>query len=141
MFRCVAFCLAVALVQDPAADDLKKMQGTWNAKMVELGGQKSPDKEGPKITVSIDEDQYAVSFNDKLLTKGTLKLDPTQKPKTIDAMPADGPGKGMIQPGIYEFTKDGMRIVFAEPGQSRPKEFKTQLGSKETLIEYRKDKK
>ena len=129
------------LAQDPAADDLKMFQGIWQAKTVEAGGQPAPKEGAPIIKVVVQKDQYEVSFNDKTVTKGTFKLDPTKKPKEIDAMPGGDPGKGMVQPGIYEFNKEGLRIVFAEAGQPRPKEFKSQAGSKQTMVQYEKVKK
>ena len=51
-------------------------------------------------------------------TEGTFKLDPTKKPRTIDLTLDDKTSQG-----IYELNGDSLKIVLAEPGQPRPKDF------------------
>ena len=65
------------------------------------------------------------------MATGTIRLDPSTKPASIDVIPSDGPHKGKVQPGIYAFQGDDMWTVFAEPGQPRPTGFKTRPGTME----------
>lgn len=130
-----------ARAQDASAKDLKLMQGSWHGEVIEAGGGKPSDKEKePQVKVVVKGDKYTVFFNDMKYTEGTLKLDASQKPKAIDATPSDGPFKDKVQPGIYEITGDEMKIVFAKPGDERPKEFKTRMKSADVLIQYKRIK-
>lgn len=62
--------------------------------------------------------------------KGTFKLDPTAKVKTIDLTmtePAAPGGKGQVQTvlGVYELDGDTLKLCFGEgPNQPRPEELK-----------------
>ena len=52
-------------------------------------------------------------------TEGQIKLDADKNPRTIDAIAAAGPLKGMVQPGIYQIEGNEMRMVFSTPGADR----------------------
>src|SRR5262249_15342480 len=70
----------------------------------------------------------------KALIKGKHKLDPTKKPKTIDAERTAGPGKGEKQHGIYELSENTFKVCFSAPGRASPKEFAAPPGSGNRLI-------
>jgi uncharacterized protein (TIGR03067 family) len=90
---------------------------------------------------SIKGDKYTVFRFDKARGKGTLKLDATKNPKTIDALP-DGPA-GKMGPilGIYEIDGDTLKLCFAAPGMERPKDFTCKAGSGHTLTVWMREKK
>lgn len=120
-------------------DELKRMAGSWSGEIVEAAGKPATDDfKAVKLKLVMKGDVYTVYFDDKQVATGTVKLDPTKKPKTIDAAQTEGPYKDKIQPGIYEFKGEDLHVVFGAPGQERPKEFKTRDGTKDALIVYKR---
>src|SRR5262245_3021019 len=83
-FAATLFTLAT-LVLSPLthADDLKDMEGTWKVESAEAGGKKIESDDIKDIEVKITGERYSVRIKDKL-DAGTLKLDETKKPKTMD---------------------------------------------------------
>jgi uncharacterized protein (TIGR03067 family) len=98
-----------------AAAEVKKFQGTWTFDRVEAAGKVEPAdnfKQGAETVMA-----------------GSLKLDPSKSPKTIDVTVADGINKGANMLGIYEITADTLKVCFDPEGKKRPTEFKTAAGS------------
>jgi len=115
--------------------DLKMMEGTWKAVMEEADGKPAGEAEkGAPFKLVVKDGKFTVYFDDKKLTAGAIKLDAAKKPKEIDAEQGEGPFKGMVQKGLYEFKGTEMRVIFAEPGKDRPTTFKTREG--EVLLHY-----
>jgi uncharacterized protein (TIGR03067 family) len=56
-------------------------------------------------------------------------LDPTTKPKSIDAKATAGPYKDKTLLGIYRLRGDEFTVCFAAPGKERPKNFTTKSGT------------
>jgi uncharacterized protein (TIGR03067 family) len=127
-----------ALRDDDAKKDLDKLQGEWIIVSMERDGQQMPKEqlEGFKRTVKGDE--YTVTRNGETLAQGKYKLDPTKKPKAIDAMTKNQEGQDVTMQGIYEFDGDNYKVCFAMPGQPRPTEFKTSENSGRTLTVSKK---
>src|SRR5215217_6486567 len=67
-----------------AAADLKKFQGTWTTESSEMGGNKVPADMLKGLTVTFTGDKFAVKFGDEVALAGSMKLDPSKKPKAID---------------------------------------------------------
>lgn len=128
--------------EEAARKDLDRMQGTWMVTVHELNGQKTTAEQNQeaKSKLVVKGDKYTVYFGDQRITEGVLKLDPTRKPRTIDALAADGPAKGQAMPGIYELEGDDMRVCFGQPGKERPTAFATQAGTNQILLGYKRVK-
>jgi len=138
----LAIILAVGAsgASDNPQDDLPRMAGTWESHLLEAGGQAIPpqERDGFKMKLVIRGSTYAFLMEEKQFIAGKLVLDPSKKPRTIDAIPNEGPHRGKLQPGIYQFDGEDMMFVFAEPGQRRPTEFRTRAGTTEMLILYKR---
>jgi uncharacterized protein (TIGR03067 family) len=120
-----------------AKEDSKKMEGTWLPIEAELGGQKFPDEVLKTIKLTLGDGSYTVNVIDK----GTVKLEPTKKPKAMDIVGTEGPNKGKTIPAIYELQGDTLRICYDLSGKNRPTEFKTEKDSKQFLVSYKREKK
>ena len=131
------FLPALAFCQG-TLDELKKMQGTWLCEIHEEGGKKTTDEEKKelKLVLVIEGDAYKTYFNDQLLTSGNIRVDATKSPKTIDALPKDGPYAGKVQMAIFQWEGDVMWANFAKPGDTRPQDFKTRPDTEDALIRY-----
>lgn len=126
--------------EDAAAKDLKRMEGDWAAVSMEVDGLKVPDEDAMAYFRSVKGDGYTVSRYRKTLGKGTINLDATKKPRTIDALPAGAAGEGKALLGIYEFDGNKLKLCFARPGKDRPTEFRSKAGSGHTLTVWQREK-
>src|SRR5439155_10659564 len=111
--------------------DLEQLKGAWIATSYVKDMKPAPEADLKMMKLAIDGDQ--VSFTKgKDLRKSTYKLDPTQKPKTVDIVMIDGPDKGKMLQGIYEINGDEFKICLALLDKPRPKEF---AAKPETILE------
>lgn len=136
------FALIVGLLLLPGsllADDAKDIQGNWLPKAAELGGQKFPDEMLRNMKLVIVGDKYAVKSGDET-DFGTVKLDPAQKPKTLDIIGTDGPNKGKTVLAIYELSGDSLKVCYALTGTRRPTEFKSKGDAAFLLVIYKRIK-
>jgi len=93
-----------------------------------------------KTTLTITEDRYVLDTS-KGARKGTLKIDPTKTPKTVNLTETEGDNKGNTTPGIYEFSGDTRKVCLAPTGKERPSEFAAPSGSGNILIVLKRVKK
>ena len=104
------------------------------------GGRKPFESEDLKaLVVKITGDRYEVRTKDGM-DAGSLKLDETQKPKTMDATKTEGLDAGKLIKAIYEIAGDTMRVCYAFDGGERPTELATKDGSAWVLITYKREK-
>lgn len=120
------------------ADDLKVMEGRWKVDSAEAGGKPVDSEELRAMVVTITGDHYELTTKDGL-DGGTLKLDETKAPKTMDATDTEGLDVGKVIQAIYEVSGDTMRVCYALDGSGRPTEFATKEGSPWLLITYKRD--
>jgi uncharacterized protein (TIGR03067 family) len=146
MKRYIVMALAAGLLvaadakKDDAKKDAEKLQGTWKVVSAEHGGQ---TPEGAKeFSLVVEKDTFTVKKGDDVVSKGTVKLDTSKKPKAIDMTVTESRNegeKGKVRLGIYELTKDGLKWCFAPTGtEDRPKEFASPEGSKNIFATLKK---
>ena len=124
-------------------NDLDKLQGHWVMIESTSDGKKTT-KNQLKIERIVDGNNYTVTIyreEGELVLDGTIKLDPSKKPKSIDATRTEGPDKGKAMLGIYELADDRQRVCFASPGKERPTEFSSKPGSGHVLTVWQRVKK
>lgn len=104
------------------------LQGTW--RLTSLNGRAIP-AQGPQVTLSIVGERYQQATDGKVTERGTLKLDGSKQPMTIDLTITEGDDSGKAQAGIFEVTDGTLRMCLDTPGAGqRPSEF----GAKEGVI-------
>jgi uncharacterized protein (TIGR03067 family) len=119
--------------------DLERLQGTWATVSMIIDGRTMPELALSQRRVIIIDDKYVVVDENRTLRRGTFRIDPTTTHKQIDMQPADGPNAGQVNPGVYEFAGDLLRICYAPPGRQRPTDFTSALGSGQWLVTDRKE--
>jgi uncharacterized protein (TIGR03067 family) len=72
---------------------------------------------------------------------GSIKADPSKKPKALDVTSLDGPDKGKTYLAVYEVSGDDLRISTAEPGKDRPTEVSSKEGNGWMLLTLKRVKK
>jgi uncharacterized protein (TIGR03067 family) len=125
---------------DDAKDDLKALEGTWELVSFERDGKDVKVQGDTKATYT--GDKFVVKRGDQVISAGTMKLDPSKKPKASDATYTEGPDKGKTFKGIYQI--DGETVKFCRagsPDDDRPTEFKTKPGSGQFAAVYKRAKK
>ncbi len=109
--------------------ETKKFQGTWMFESSEAGGQKLSADDLKGLILTFEGDKHTVKKGDEVIQVGTQKIDPSKSPKTIDVTMTEGPSKGKVMLGIYEFDGDTLKVCFDAEGKKRPTEFKSAAGS------------
>ncbi len=112
-----------------ARKDLETFAGQWKAASVERDGKKAPDEELADVFVTHEGNKVTVRKGDKVVVQGTIELDPTKNPRTLDFTSTAEQDKGKIYPGIYKFEGDSYRLCLAAPEKKRPTEFSSKLGA------------
>ena len=140
-----------AAVRSPAADDandeavakdLRAFKGTWRLSSKEVDGKKFSEEEIKDVIATNDgSGNISVRRGDKEINEGTVKLDPTKEPKTVDVTFTGGERQGQKVLGIYEIESNFFRVCVARAGDERPSEFSAKAGSGHTLIVYKREKK
>ncbi len=139
-FVAVVLVLSLSLAaRSGDAKDRDAMQGAWLPSAAELAGGKFPDEIRKTIKLVIKDDGYTVSVG-KAVDQGTVKLDPSAKPKTMEITGTDGPNKGKTFRAIYEIKGDTLRICYDLSGKNYPAEFKTENGTQLYLVTYQREK-
>ena len=132
----LAFALAAHSGDAKGGDAL---QGTWLPATAELAGKMFPDEIRKTIKLVVKDDKYTVTVG-RAVDQGTVKLNPSAKPKELDITGTDGPNKGKTILAIYERDGDTLRICYDLSGKGRPAEFKTQEGTQLFLVTYKREK-
>jgi uncharacterized protein (TIGR03067 family) len=136
---------ALLIGVEPSQDDaekkeLERLQGTWSTLSIEVDGQKATDEERIKTRkLIVAGNRYTLKVEGETV-QGTIEVNPTQKPKTIDEKPDSGLHKGRTLLGIYELEGDNLKICLALPGRGRPTEFASKAGTKHQLVIYKREK-
>ena len=140
---CLVAALAIgrAGAQDDAAKkEMKKLEGTWATVSIEAAGQKVTDEDKIKTRkLTTKGDKYMLKVGDETV-QGTIEINPTKKPKTIDVKPDSGSNKGKTLLGIYELDGDNLKICLAAPGKERPTAFATASENGQQLVVYKREK-
>jgi len=74
----------------------------------------------------------------KVKDEGTVKIDGTKKPKTMDIVGTEGPNKGKTILSIFEFDGDKLKVCYDLGGKNRPEEFATKDGGLQFLVTYQR---
>ena len=133
--------LAAGAADDKASrDELEKFTGTWRGVSEVRDGKDVPKAEAEALRLVVAGEKYTLTEGAEMI-EGTHKLDPTKKPKEIDAVRTRGPHKGETLRGVYELTEDTFVVCFAAPGKDRPKELKAEGGPGLRVLAFKRDKK
>jgi uncharacterized protein (TIGR03067 family) len=103
------------------------LQGTWV--IASVNGK--PAGEGAsELTLTFAGDKYHQAVGGKVNERGTIKIDASKKPMTIDLAITEGSDAGKAQLGIVEVKGDTLRASFDQPGAGkRPTSFETTEGA------------
>jgi uncharacterized protein (TIGR03067 family) len=136
----VVLALVLPFALYARADDARDtLQGTWLPSAAELAGKPFPEEIRKAIKLVVKDGTYTVTVG-KETDRGTVKLNPSAKPKAMDITGTDGPNKGKTYLAIYERDGDTLRVCYDLSGKGRPTEFKTKEGTALYLVTYKREK-
>jgi uncharacterized protein (TIGR03067 family) len=127
---------------DALKTEMGRLQGTWKLVRSEKNGKDSPMQHYviPPYDLKLDGEKltWLQPFAKPLAC--TLKLDPSQRPKTIDITWAEGPDTTKTFRGIYVINGDILKVCWdcSEKGEGRPEDFTTQDNPQYELSVWRK---
>ena len=121
--------------------ELKKFQGAWTIESSITGGKAIPAGDLKGFILTFEGGKHTLKMGDKVVQAGTQKIDPSKSPKAIDVTMTEGPSKGAVMLGIYEFDGDTLKVCFDPQGKKRPTEFKSPPGSQNFVNIHRRVKK
>jgi len=140
---------AAALRGQDAQKDLDKLQGTWVLTAMEKNGKAAPEYVVGKLTVTfkgetmvMDGPLAAAKGDEPVKPEFTVKLDPSKKPKAMDATPLNGKFKGKTLLGICPHGRQVLKICLPKQGdKERPSDFKSPEGSDLAFMTFKRSKK
>jgi uncharacterized protein (TIGR03067 family) len=123
----VALAGSVLAQESKDAKGAAALQGTWV--ISSINGQTAPEG-SPEMTLTFTGDKYSQAVGGEVNERGTIKVDASKTPMTIDLIIVEGADAGKTQLGIFEITGDTIRASLDNPGaQQRPKDFTLSEGS------------
>ena len=127
-------CLCVSA----QADERKNLQGTWEAVSARLNGKEFPLEKGKGIRVIVTSKTMKFTVNGKVHTPvSTYELNMAPDPRQIN-LSTQVKGKPAVSQGIYELSRDKLRLCYTQPGAERPAEFKTVAEDNRFLIVFKR---
>ena len=112
----VALGSTLVAQEKPAADKgVPALQGVWN--VLTINGQATADA-GMTMTLTITGDKYVQAVNGNANERGTIKVDQSKKPMTIDFNIMEGDDTGKPQVGLVDVAGDTMTMKLGTPGNT-----------------------
>jgi uncharacterized protein (TIGR03067 family) len=124
--------------QEITKKELEKLQGTWLFESYEENGKTTPPADLKDKRIFFGANQFIIKNGEELLQVGSLKLDPIDGHRDIDATVVAGPYKGNTMRGIYSLKQNVFKVCMDPEGNERPKEFKTTPDSGLYLAVYKR---
>lgn len=116
----LALCPPAATAQK-ADDKAAPFEGTWEVVKLEIVGEDvTPFLKDADAMMTFKGTGYAFAAKTEK-ESGTFQFDATAKPARIDLTIVEGRGKGKVQPGVYEFAGDTLKLCLGNEGaKERP---------------------
>ena len=120
-------------------EEVGRFEGSWRFDSMEAEGKAVPVDGFKGIRLVLKGDRFTM-VEPNATYRGTYRVDPTSRPKTIDVMFTEGPEKGKSSCGIYELDGDTYKVCIGLTGKPRPTEFASKPGSGHVLEVLKRDK-
>jgi uncharacterized protein (TIGR03067 family) len=116
-----------------ALSDLNEAQGDWRAVEVIANGDKLPADALAGMKLNIKGNQFSLPHSEGVY-QGKIELKENATPKRMEVTLDDGTEVA----AIYDVSDDTLKVCYAQPGASRPTEFKSSPGSDNVLAVFKR---
>ncbi len=123
--------------QDAVKNDRELMAGTWITVSGESDGASIAVPRNQELIVYPDG-RIRLQREGDLVGGATTKIDPSANPKTIDIEVTEGTMQGQQYKGIYELSKERLRICRSGDRGQRPTAFSTKAGTGERMAVFKR---
>ena len=118
---------------EKVARETKKLQGTWVCEFFEREGR--IDEKAADGRLTIDGENFVIVHDDRVETRGKIKLHPSNDPMMIDLQIEEGNEAGKAILAIYAWDGEKLKLCAADPRSGiRPTEFTTMADDSRILI-------
>ena len=137
------FAAAADRAKGPAAGakDQEAIQGAWQSVAEEMRGGPAPgDPRDHRMVFEGNTFRLVNVDGDRVMLRGTFKLDPTKPPRVMELVVSEGAGENREAAvhGIYELKGDELVWCSGEPGGAgRPEKFDTR-GTTNVMIRMKR---
>jgi uncharacterized protein (TIGR03067 family) len=138
IYTCIFLSLIPTFAQDSHEQALARQQGTWVGVLSRRDGREAPRAVVESVTRTVEGDHVVWKRDGKNFAGTKIVLDPGRTPAAIDVIPDGGPSRGKRVLGIYRLEGDRLSLCMADPDRPRPREFKAEAGSHNTLMIFRR---
>jgi uncharacterized protein (TIGR03067 family) len=125
------------LSPDGIQKDRELMAGTWIIISRESDGAATAAPRNQQLIVYPDG-RIRLEENGDLIGGGTTKIDPSANPKAIDIEVTEGTMEGQKYKGIYQVSKDELKICRSGDRGERPSGFTTKAGTGERMAVFKR---
>ena len=115
-----------------------KLEGDWTCTYAVVDGKPVPDSKVQILRLTLTSKRYTTQMGPETLFDSTYTTDPTKSPKHIEMVGTEGAMRGKSALGIYELDDDKLTICYTMPGNPRPTEFESKLGSGAYLVTWKR---
>ena len=133
-----AFAIGLPMLAADEKTELKALAGRYDVVKVEVDG-KDITESFKTVTLAIDGDKY-IAVVGQTTDKGTLAVDGSKSPKTMDITGTEGPNRGMTFPCIFEVKDDVFTVCYGLDFKTRPTDMTTAEKSNRMVIVYKRKK-
>jgi uncharacterized protein (TIGR03067 family) len=127
------------LVEEALLKDRERLQGAWSCFAYEVAGKPTDEKDRKGIQLTIEGGKMTRTHGETRWV-GTLTLDPTRKPRELDVTVTEGPNKGEMLRGVYDFQGELLLMCFPGPGGDRPRSLASNAENGCTLETWKREK-
>ena len=124
--------------REGAKKELSGLQGEWTLVSATRDGKDMPAERVKGYKNTVKGAEFSITSEGKTAEEGSMKLDPSKKPKEVEFILAEGKKTAL---GIYELSGDTYKLCYAPPGKDRPKDFSAKEGTGYTLSVWQRKKK
>jgi len=122
-----------------SADLLKKLTGKWVPVEATYNGEAVGREMLDTVLLTIDGQNYA-SRRGERTEEGTISVDNSKAPATMDMSRKRSNGEMRVTPVIWEFQGDSLRVCYPfGDNTTRPTAFKSEPDSSTVLVTYKRD--
>lgn len=127
---------AFGAMADPAADT-RALEGVWSPVDFRFAGKAGVPETIKNFKLAITATGYSLNTG-KEIDKGTLAIDTSKKPATMDIVGTEGPNKGKTILAIWKLDGGKLTICYALKDKERPTAFESTPENGWLLASYEK---